>query len=74
MACDRTPLLAGFIPTMEMVMTAWENMMERNELKQYISAAHQVLVQYYKKIDESPLYTTAMSELSYLQESFLTRF
>lgn len=63
MSTERTPILSGAVPCLEMLMTAWEQLGEKNpDLAPFTSVALDWAVKYYKKMDQTSAYVVTMCE------------
>ena len=64
MSKQKTPVLAGVIPTFERFMTAWESLAEKNpHLREAINRGLSFATKYYSKMDATKVYIIAMCEL-----------
>jgi len=67
MSTERTPILSGAVPCLEMLMTAWEQLGQKNpDLEPFTSEALKWAVKYYKKMDQTSAYVVAMCEWTVL--------
>jgi hypothetical protein len=67
MSKEKTPVLAGVIPTFERFMTAWEKLSEKNpHLAVAINKGLMFANKYYKKMDETKAYILAMCKCSFI--------
>ena len=65
MSKEKTPVLAGIIPTFERFMTSWESLAERNpHLRDAINVGLSFATKYYGKMDATKAYIIAMCECS----------
>jgi hypothetical protein len=61
MSKEKTPVLAGTIPTFERFMTAWERLAARNKsLAPAIRKGLDAAYKYYKRMDNTDAYVVAM--------------
>ena len=68
MSKEKTPVLAGTIPSFERFMTSWEKLAERNQhLAPAINVGLKFAYKYYKKMDDTSAYMVAMCESNYLK-------
>jgi hypothetical protein len=74
MSKEKTPVLAGAVPTLERFMTSWEILAKKPENQHLVPAINVGLkfaCKYYKKMDDTSAYVVAMCEsnIFYLRES-----
>lgn len=63
MSKEKTPVLAGVIPTFERFMTSWEALAKKNpNLRDAINIGLSFATKYYKKMDATKAYIIAMCE------------
>lgn len=63
MSREKTPVLAGAIPSFERFLTSWEKLRDaKPELAPAISAGLKIAEDYYRKMDDTPAYIIAMCE------------
>lgn len=63
MSKEKTPVLAGAIPSFERFMTGWEKLCNaKPNLAPAIDIGLAVAEEYYKKMDDTPAYIIAMCE------------
>jgi hypothetical protein len=63
MSKEKTPVLAGVIPTFERFMTAWESLARINpHLRDAINLGLSFARKYYVRMDETKAYIIAMCE------------
>ena len=66
MSKEKTPVLAGVIPTFERFMTSWESLAEKNiHLRDAINLGLSFATKYYDKMDATKAYIIAMCECIY---------
>ena len=62
---QRTPILAGVLPSFEMLMTSWEKLAnDMPNLKQFIQPGLDSTYKYYRRMDETKAYVIAMCTFS----------
>jgi len=72
MSKEKTPVLAGAVPTFERFMTSWERLAEKNQhLEPAIKVGLKFAYKYYKRMDGTDAYVVSMCEsnIFYLGES-----
>jgi hypothetical protein len=72
MSKEKTPVLAGTVPTFKRFMTSWEKLAEKNQhLAPVIKVGLKFAYKYYKKMDDTDAYMMSMCEsnIFYLRES-----
>jgi hypothetical protein len=63
MSKEKTPVLAGTIPSFERFMTSWEKLAEKNKhLAPAIKVGLSFAYKYYTKMDHTSAYVVAMCE------------
>ncbi|TFK58783.1 hypothetical protein BDN72DRAFT_781593, partial [Pluteus cervinus] len=61
MSKEKTPVLAGVVPTFEVTMTALERLGQQNpQLTRYTDVAVEYFKKYYNRLDNTPAYVIAM--------------
>jgi hypothetical protein len=69
MSKEKTPVLAGTIPSFERFMTSWEKLAKKPENKHLapaIKVGLKFAYKYYKKMDDTIAYVLAMRESNYI--------
>lgn len=67
MSYDRTPVLAGSIPSFEIFMTTWEFLAEKHpHLAPYVEEGLSYAREYYNKMDCTKAYIIAMGKYTHL--------
>lgn len=67
MSKEKTPVLAGTIPSFERFMTSWEKLAKKNEhLAPAIKIGLKFAYKYYRRMDDTSAYMVAMCESIYL--------
>jgi hypothetical protein len=72
MSKEKTPVLAGAVPSFERFMTSWERLAEKNQhLVPAIKVGLKFTYKYYKKMDDTSAYMVVMckSNVFYFRES-----
>jgi hypothetical protein len=65
MSKEKTPVLAGVIPTFERFMTSWESLATKNpHLSDALKLGLSFVTKYYGKMDATKAYIMAMCECS----------
>ena len=65
MSKEKTPVLAGVIPTFERFMTSWESLAEKNpHLIDALKLGLSFMTKYYDKMDATKAYIIAICECS----------
>ena len=65
MSKEKTPALAGVIPTLKQFMTSWESLTEKNpHLSDALKLGLSFATKYYDKMDATKAYIIAMCECS----------
>lgn len=63
MSKEKTPVLAGAIPSFERFLTGWEKLRDaKPDLAPAINVGLAVAEEYYRKMDDTPAYIIAMCE------------
>ncbi|KAF8230270.1 hypothetical protein L208DRAFT_1282653, partial [Tricholoma matsutake] len=63
---DKTPILAGTIPSFEQFMSCWEQLAKKNvHLAPAIKIGLDFTMKYYKQIDDTDAYVVAMCEYNF---------
>jgi hypothetical protein len=63
MSKEKTPVLAGAIPSFERFMSRWERLAEKNaHLAPAIQIGLDFATKYYKRMDDTDAYVVAMCE------------
>jgi hypothetical protein len=66
MSKEKTPVLAGAIPSFEQFMSRWERLAEKNaHLAPAIQIGLNFATKYYKRMDDTDAYVVAMCEYDY---------
>ena len=66
MSKDKTPVLAGAIPSFERFMSRWERLAEKNpHLAPAINIGLNFATKYYKRMDDTDAYVVAMCEYNF---------
>lgn len=61
MAAEKQPSLCGMIPAIEMFMSGWEELCEKQpHLKRFIKPGLKFAVKYYRAIDQTSSYAISM--------------
>lgn len=69
MSKEKTPVLAGTIPSFERFMTSWEKLAKKPEnqhLAPAINVGLKFAYKYYNKMDDTSAYIVAMCESKYI--------
>lgn len=66
MATEKLPSLCGMIPAIEIFMTSWEDLGEKQpRLKRFIKPGLKYAVKYYRAFDNTSSYNIAMCKSSH---------
>jgi hypothetical protein len=61
MSAEKTPMLSGAMPCLEIFMTGWEQVQQKHpRLWKWVSVGVRCAVKYYKKMDDTHAYVIAM--------------